>query len=122
MRRGLTRLAVAIAGVAAFAVGSTALASARHESAPPAAPAQAQRGEQSTADTPAEPVESKGEDAAFVDNIDGKLMSFEGRERRAHARYVVAIPSVVQPLDEAHQPRGKPSHAATRDISVGESD
>jgi hypothetical protein len=46
-------------------------------------------------------------------------MSFEGHERRADTRYVVAIPSIVQPLDEAYQLQDNRFFAATRDISMG---
>lgn len=56
--------------------------------------------------------------AAFVECCDGKVRSFEGHERRTHVRYVVALPSIVQPLDEDLQPVGNSFHAVTRDISV----
>ena len=55
----------------------------------------------------------------FVDSCDGKVISFEGNERRNHVRYVVALPTVVQPLDEKLSPSGDSFHAVTRDISVG---
>ncbi len=57
--------------------------------------------------------------ASFLSGVDGKVLSFEGTERRAHERYVVAIPSLVHPLDANHQPNGRAFNAATRDISVG---
>ena len=57
--------------------------------------------------------------ASFVDCVGGKVISFERRERRAHARYMVVIPAIVQPLDAGRQPQGKPFNAATRDISAG---
>lgn len=57
--------------------------------------------------------------ASFVESVDGKVMSFEGRERRSYPRYVVALPSVVQPLDDERCPQGKPFNAVTRDISIG---
>lgn len=56
---------------------------------------------------------------SFIESVDGKVLSFEGHERRTHARYVVAIPSVVWPLDKEHRPQGKSLFAVTRDISVG---
>ncbi len=62
---------------------------------------------------------SPGAIAAFISQAHGKVMSFEGAERRAHQRYVVAMPSIAQPLDDSFQPDGPPFHAATRDISVG---
>lgn len=57
--------------------------------------------------------------ANFVEQLGGKARSFEGFERRVHGRYVVAIPSIVQPLDDMLRPQGKPVRAVTRDISVG---
>lgn len=57
--------------------------------------------------------------ASVIESLPGRVPSFEGRERRAYARYVVALPTVVQPLDEQMQPFGKPFNGATRDISAG---
>ena len=57
--------------------------------------------------------------ASFVERVGGKVVSCEGAERRAHTRYVVAIPTCVQPLDDEHQPIDKRFTAATRDISAG---
>ena len=57
--------------------------------------------------------------ASFVEGLRNKVRSFEGSERRAHERFVVAIPSTVQPLDEQHVQLGKPFTAVTRDISIG---
>jgi hypothetical protein len=57
--------------------------------------------------------------ASFVECCGGKVMSFEGHERRTHMRYVVALQSVVQPLDDEHRPLGNSFHGVTRDISVG---
>ena len=57
--------------------------------------------------------------ASFMNRLGSKVRSFEGVERRAHDRFVVAIPSIVQPLDDRHIPLGKAFAAVTRDISIG---
>jgi hypothetical protein len=57
--------------------------------------------------------------AAFVDRLRIKVQSYEGLERRAHPRYVTAIPSLVQPVEIEIHPIGDPIAAATRDISLG---
>ncbi len=57
--------------------------------------------------------------ASFVECCGGKVMSFEGHERRTHTRYVVALRSIVQPLGDEHRPFGNSFHAVTRDISAG---
>ena len=57
--------------------------------------------------------------SSFLSCVDGKVLSFEGTERRAHKRYVVAIRSLVQPMDDRRRPNGRAFNAATRDISVG---
>ena len=63
--------------------------------------------------------QSAGVIASFVESVDGKVLSFEGNERRAHDRYVVAIPTFVQPLNDNCQPEGEAFVTATRDISAG---
>ena len=55
----------------------------------------------------------------FVECLNGKVLSFDGNERRRHARFVVAIPSFVRCLNENQEPEGKSFHAVTRDISIG---
>lgn len=57
--------------------------------------------------------------ADLLTKLRGKVVSFEGVDRRAHARYVVAVPTVVEPLDDNFEPAGPPFCAATRDLSLG---
>ncbi len=56
--------------------------------------------------------------ATFIEGLGAKVKSFEGVERRLNTRFVVAMPSSVQPLNENLARDGEPFTAAIRDISA----